>query len=140
MRDVASKIADNAVRIAALFQIFEYEDTGFIGLAAFEGAQRIAAWHLNEARRFYGELALPMEQANVVRLDTWLIDHCRKTDANYISRREVQRNIVPVRLRKKEHLDSALSELIETNRMRHVHDGIRRDIYINPALLGKVAP
>jgi len=140
VRDVASKIADNAVRIAALFQIFEYEDTGSIGLAAFEGAQRIAAWHLNEARRFYGELALSEEQANVVRLDTWLIDHCRKTGANYISRRETQQNIIPACLRKKENLDDALKELMEINRARLVQDGKRKDIYINPALLGKVVP
>jgi len=140
VRDVASKIADNAVRIAALFQIFEYEDTGSIGLEAFEGAQRIAAWHLNEARRFYGELALSEEQANVMRLDTWLVDHCRKTDVNYISRRETQQNIIPACLRKKENLDDALKELVEINRARLVQDGRRKDIYINPALLGKVVP
>ena len=59
VRDVASKTADNAARIAALFQIFEHGPGGAIGLEAFEGASRIAAWHLHEARRFYGELALP---------------------------------------------------------------------------------
>ncbi len=70
-----------------------------------------------------------------MRLDTWLIDHCRKTGANYISRREVQRNIVPVQLRKKDNLDNALTELMESNRARLVQDGKRKDIYINPALL-----
>jgi len=140
VRDVASKTADNAVRIAALFQVFEHEHSSVIELEAFEGGQRIAAWHLNEARRFYGELALSEEQSNVVRLDTWLIAHCRKTGANYISRREVQRNIIPACLRKKDHLNDALNELIEINRARLVQDVKRKDIYINPALLEKVAP
>ena len=140
VRDVASKTADNAVRIAALFQVFEHKNSSVIELEAFEGGQRIAAWHLNEARRFYGELALSEEQSNVIRLDSWLIDHCRKTGANYISRREVQRNIIPACLRKKDHLNDALNELIESNRARSVLDGKRKDIYINPALLEKVAP
>ncbi len=42
VRDVASKSADNAARLAALFQIFEHGG-GAVGLEAFEGASRIAA-------------------------------------------------------------------------------------------------
>lgn len=76
VRDVASKTADNAARIATLFQILEHGSSGAVGLAAFEGASRIAAWHLNEARRFYGELALPEEQADAARLDSWFLDYC----------------------------------------------------------------
>jgi len=37
-------------------------------------------------------------------------------------------------------LDDVLSELMEINRARLVQDGKRKDIYINPALLGKVVP
>jgi len=40
VRDVASKTADNAVRIAALFQVFEHKNSSVIELEAFEGAQR----------------------------------------------------------------------------------------------------
>ncbi|MGH8660095.1 MAG: YfjI family protein [Gammaproteobacteria bacterium] len=77
VRDVASKTADNAVRLAALFQVFEGAG-GAIGADAFESASRIAAWHLNESRRFFGELALPAELVNAARLDSWLIDYCRR--------------------------------------------------------------
>jgi len=68
---VASKTADNAIRLAALFQIFEGA-RGAVGLDCFESGSRIAAWHLNESRRFLGELSLPVELANAARLDRWL--------------------------------------------------------------------
>ncbi len=135
VRDVASKTADNAVRIATLFQLFEHGAGGAIGLAAFDGASRIAAWHLHEARRFYGELALPEEQANAVRLDSWLLDYCHRENTNIIPRREVQRNVTPGHLRQKAALDVALVELVEAERVRLVQEGRRKEIHINPALL-----
>ncbi|MBV1959362.1 MAG: DUF3987 domain-containing protein [Pseudomonadales bacterium] len=136
VRDVASKTADNAVRIAALFHIFEHGGNGSaIGLAAFEGGSRIAAWHLHEARRFYGELALPEEQTNAVGLDRWLLEYCRREKTNIISRRDAQRNVTPGCLRHKAALDVALTELLEAGRVRLVQDGKRKDIHINPALL-----
>lgn len=47
VRDVASKSADNAVRLAALFQWFDKPGSQEIGLAAFESASRVVAWHLS---------------------------------------------------------------------------------------------
>jgi putative DNA primase/helicase len=135
VRDVASKTADNAARIATLFQIFEHGSGGAVGLAAFEGASRIAAWHLHEARRFYGELALPEEQADAVRLDSWLLDYCRREKTNIVPRREVQRNVTPGHLRQKAALDFALDELLEAGRVQLIQDGRRKEIYINPVLL-----
>ena len=88
VRDVASKSADNAARLAALFQVFE-GGGGAINAESFESASRIAAWHLNEARRFFGELALPAELANAARLDTWLIEHCRRERTHIVPRRDV---------------------------------------------------
>ncbi len=135
VRDVASKTADNAVRIATLFQIFEDGTIGAIGLAAFKGASRIAAWHLHEARRFYGELALSNEQVDAERLDSWLLDYCYREKTNIIPRREVQRNVTPGHLRRKASLDVALAELVEPGRARLNQDGRRKEIHINPALL-----
>ena len=135
VRDVASKTADNAARIATLFHIFEHGSGGAVGLAAFEGASRIAAWHLHEARRFYGELALPVEQADAERLDSWLLDYCRREKTTIVPRREVQRNVTPGHLRQKTALDVALAVLEEAGRARLVQDGRRKEIHINPALL-----
>jgi putative DNA primase/helicase len=131
VRDVASKSADNAARLAALFQMFE-GGTGAIGLAAFESARLIAAWHLDEARRFFGELALPAELADAARLDGWLIKHCRRDRTNAVSKRDAQRGPI----REKNRLDAALRELEELDRVKVVRDGRRKTIKVNPALVG----
>ncbi len=135
VRDVASKIADNAARLAALFHLFEVSVYGEIGLEALVSASRIVAWHLNESRRFFGELALPVEMGNAIRLDSWLINYCLRHTTNLVPRREVQRNVTPVHLRQQSILDNALRELIQADRILLRHDGRRKEILVNPALI-----
>jgi putative DNA primase/helicase len=134
VRDVASKSADNAARLAALFQIFEHGLGGAVGFEAFEGASRVVAWHLNEARRFFGELALAESLANAVRLDSWLINYCQREHANAVSRRKV-RQFGPNVLREPSVLHEALHELKELDRVQLVNQGRRTDIRVNPMLL-----
>ncbi len=134
VRDVASKSADNAARLAALFQIFEHGLGGAVGLEAFEGASRIAAWHLNESRRFFGELALPAELANAARLDGWLIEFCRREGSNIVPIKKVQQ-FGPGGLREKVAIESAMRELEDLSRARLAQDGRRRIIQMNPALV-----
>jgi putative DNA primase/helicase len=131
VRDVASKSADNAARLAALFQMFKGTG-GAIDAESFEGASRIAAWHLHEARRFFGELALPAELADAVRLDSWLIEHCKRERTHLVPTREAQR-LSPIR--DKEKLTTALRELEELDRVRVVQEGRRKTIRVNPALV-----
>ncbi|HFY0602176.1 TPA: DUF3987 domain-containing protein [Legionella pneumophila] len=133
--DVASKIADNAARVAALFKIFNQGVTGTIGFNDFENASRIVAWHLHEAKRFFAGLVLSDDQTDVVKLDSWLVRYCLKKKTNIVSRRDIQRNIVPIRLREKKALDIALNVLVEAKRIRQIQSGKKKGIYINPALL-----
>lgn len=134
VRDVASKIADNAARLAALFHVFEGA-SGAISLQAFTSARQIAEWHLNEARRFFGEIALPAELADAARLDRWLLDHCRRQRSSVVARRDVQRTVTPVHLRQKAALDEALRELAEAGRIAIIQNGRHKEIHVNPALL-----
>ena len=134
VRDVASKSADNAARLAALFQMFDGAG-GAIGADAFHSASRIAAWHLYESRRFFGELALPPEMADAARLDRWLIEYCRREQTHLIPTREAQQ-FSPIR--DKEKLMAALRELQELYRVKVEQEGRRKTIKVNPALL--VAP
>lgn len=132
VRDVASKSADNAARLAALFHMFEGAG-GAIGLAAFESASLIAAWHLHESRRFFGELALPAELADAARLDEWLIRHFQQLQTNLVSTRDAQR-LGPIR--DKEKLAAALRELEELDRVKVAQEARRKIIMVNPALVG----
>ncbi|MGB4101443.1 MAG: YfjI family protein [Alphaproteobacteria bacterium] len=139
VRDVAAKTADNAARLAALFHVLEYGLDGTIGTESFNGASRIAAWHLNEARRFFGELALSEAAADSIQLNNWLLDYCHKAGANSVSRREVQQFITPTHLREREKLNRALLELTELERIREISTGKRKDILVNPCLLRKAS-
>jgi putative DNA primase/helicase len=134
IRDVASKSADNAARLAALFQVFESGMGGAVGADAFEGASRIVAWHLNESRRFFGELALPTDLANAARLDSWLIEYCMRERTHLVPTKKVQQ-FGPGGLREKAAIESAVRELEELGRARLAQDGRRRIIKVNPALV-----
>ena len=131
VRDVASKSADNAARLAALFQVFEGAG-GTISTAAFESASRIAAWHLNESRRFLGELSLSAELADAARLDVWLTEDCRRKRTHLVGKNDTRQRGP---LRDGAALDAAIRELADLDRLRLVKDGKRLTIKMNPALL-----
>jgi len=131
VRDIASKCADNAARLAALFQMFEQE-SGAVSCNAFEGACRIAAWHLAEARRFFGELTVASELTDAVRLDGWLMRFCGQRSINRISKNSLLQSGP---LRKVEVLDNVLRELSELGRIRLVTYGKQKVVEVNPALL-----
>lgn len=133
VRDVASKVADNAARLAALFHVVD-GGVGAISLEHFESASIIAAWHLNEALRFFGELSLPDGLASAALLDDWLIAYCKSHDVDVVSTRTVAQ-YGPSRLRDKAALSSAIQELIEHGRALLIQNGKKRDIQINPHLL-----
>jgi putative DNA primase/helicase len=133
VRDVASKTADNAARLAALFHTFA-GNIGPIDLEAMEAAASVTAWHLSEARHFLGELAMPAELANPARLEKWLIDYCKREATDMVPTREVQR-MGPNGLRDKATFNAAVQELAELGRARLVQDGKKRLIQIRPELL-----
>lgn len=132
VRDVASKAADNVARLAALFHTFEH-NSGDIGLDAVERAGPIVAWHLSEARRFFGELALPVELANAARLEVWLIAYCRQEQIDRVGKNQV-RQCGP--LRNGAVLDAAIMELSNLDRVRLVEGGNRKILLVNPTLTG----
>lgn len=134
IRDVASKAADNVARLAALFHVFEHGLEGSISAGHIEAAGRIVAWHLNEARRFFGEIAMPTEAGNAARLDAWLLEYCRTEGMDTVSTRTVSQ-YGPGPLRKKETFDIALHELIELDRVRLIKNGKQKSIQVNPVLL-----
>lgn len=133
VRDVASKTADNATRLAALFHTFT-GCVGPIGIDSMESAARLTAWHLSESRRFLSELAMPAELANPARLEIWLLDYCRRENTDRVPTREIQR-MGPSGLRDKATAQAAITELAELGRARPVQDGKKRLVQVNPALL-----
>jgi putative DNA primase/helicase len=132
VRDVASKVADNAARLAALFQVFEYGLGSMVCLECFVAASRIVAWHLFEARRFFAELSLPPELANAARLDTWLVEHCRRLGVPEVDKNYTRQHGT---LRDTQVLSAAIEELKALDRVRRAKIGRKSIIKVNPALL-----
>ena len=134
VRDVAAKCADNAARLAAIFHVFVDGPTGAIGLAAFESAARVVAWHLHESRRFFGELALPQELADAARLDAWLIATAQRERTALVPKNQA-RQFGP--LRDGARLDKAIQELDALDRLRVNKEGRRLLLALNPAILAE---
>jgi putative DNA primase/helicase len=131
VRDAASKSAEIAVRLAALFQFFS--DGGMvIEASAMRGAVQVAGWYLHEARRFAGEIDLSSVQKDGMRLNEWLIDFCEKNGAASVGRRTV-RLWGPVRDSKR--LEEALGMLADAGYLREGRDGRKRVVYLNPKLI-----
>jgi putative DNA primase/helicase len=113
VRDVASKSADNATRLAGLFQTFEQGVGGAVSREYLEQASRIVAWHLNESRRFFGELAMPEELVNTMRLDSWLLNYCRCERTQSVPTKKVQQ-FGPGGLRERAVIEATVRELEDT--------------------------
>ena len=133
LRDVGSKAADNVVRLAALFHIFA-GSIGPIDVDCVESAVKFITWHLLEAKRFLGELAMPTEVANPMRLESWMLDWCRREGTDQVSTRQIQQ-FGPGGLRDKAAYTNAVKELAELGRARLVQDGKKKSVQVNPVLL-----
>ena len=135
VRDVASKAADNAARLACLFHVFS-GSTGPITSDAIRSGSRIAAWHLAEARRFFESVIVPPRIQDAIDLEVWVVERCRNEKCESISRREIQRHVTPARLRRSEHLTGALAELEDAGHVRLVEVGRQKVFEINPKIIG----
>ena len=133
LRDVGSKAADNVARMAALFHVFA-GSIGPIDRDCVESAVQIVTWHLLEAKRFLGELAMPPELANPMRLETWLLDYCKREGTDMVATKMVQQ-FGPSGLRDKSIIDATVKELAELGRSRIIKDGKKKLVQIRPELL-----
>jgi putative DNA primase/helicase len=133
IRDVASKIADNAVRIAALFHAVQ----GHIGQISFDDFDRasvIASWHLHEALRFFGMASADDSDHAVQRLDAWLITNSMSGAGGFTTTYLMQKG--PRTTRSKTKLIEALECLSDLGRIKTYQAGRSTEVFVNPALIG----
>ena len=132
LRDVASKAADNVARLAALFHLFEHNDTDTINAELIEAAGDIVTWHLFEAKRFLQQIATPSHLANAIKIDQYILRYCREHNTNVIQQNHIRKHGA---IRDTKLLKDALNELVEANRIRIVLDGKTHMVEVNPELL-----
>jgi len=134
LRDVASKAADNAARLAALFHVMTAGLDSPISAQTMKAAAQIVAWHLAEARRFFGKMDMPAELGNAMQLDLWLLNYCRMQQVAVVPVSTLQQ-YGPHRLRTKAILEATLNTLVASGRVRMHRDGRMVSVEVNPVLL-----
>lgn len=135
VRDVASKSAENAARIAALFHVYQHGVTGQVSADDMTAACKVALWHLGESRRLLSELQQSPELHLAARLDEWLIERLNARGVNQINQSEVLQYAPTDKLRKKKDLLPVLQELIDADRVSTAKEDRRTMIIVNPKLL-----
>ena len=97
IRDAASKAAENVARIAAIFHILEHGADGDISPENVQRAALLVDWHLNEARRFFADIAASPEERDAAKLEEWLIKTALEQGTDRISRRDADRGVFRAR-------------------------------------------
>ncbi len=139
VRDVAAKSAENAARIAGVFQVFEQGPGGALLAEYMEAGIAIAAWHLTEANRLFFESDKPEEIKDAELLSDWLTTAGIGLfkDGRLPLGKILQMG--PYRLRSKESRDRALMILQDEEicHLRIIENGRAKMLEVNPYLLNK---
>lgn len=124
LQDFASKAAENAARLAALFHLFEGK-MGDIGSESMEQAIAVIHWHLKETRRLFDTGNQTNELSDAQTLFEWLKEKgLRQTTARDIQRLSPLRDI--------ERRDNAIAILIEHQMARLTREGSKMTLELNP--------
>ncbi|MBL3589169.1 MAG: DUF3987 domain-containing protein [gamma proteobacterium endosymbiont of Lamellibrachia anaximandri] len=147
VRDVGSKSAENAARIACVFQIWGEGPGGQITADYMKAGVAVASWHLMEASRIFFEADKPQELQDAELLSQWLTKQAPSLTRSDGSPMLDERGCMPVadilrygpyRFRKdKARRDAALIELAAEDvfHIRSIKDGRRKLLQVNPWLL-----
>lgn len=127
VQDVASKTAEQAVRIAAAFHIFELRG-GLVSVDHMRSACHVARWYLDEALRFFKLAELAEDVKNALKLEEWLISYMREKGVRVVSTRTLQQ-FGPVRDKLK--LGEAIDCLGAHDRLFKKSDGQKREVFFH---------
>lgn len=118
LRDVGSKAAENAARIAGVLTIIENPEAKIIAGDTMTSGCELAAWYVVEALRLSDTYRLPPSLRNAIRLLDWL-QAKRKRET---SLREIMQ-FGPLPVRRKADAEAALAVLEGHNHLKRHGDG-----------------
>lgn len=129
--DFASKIADNASRISAIFSIYENKDT--VDYLSTCQAIAICNWYLTQFKVIFGTQSnITEEQQDAMMLEKWVNGCQRATDGFvYIERSKILQ-LGPNRLRNRERLHRALALLGYHGRVTQWKHGRKTIVKFSP--------
>lgn len=111
VRDAASKTAEHAARMAAIFHLFEGR-TGDIQYDSVSQAIQICEWYLGEFKCIFSPSPpIPEDQLDAMALDAWMRNNCQMGNCS-IWKKTYLLQSGPNQLRNKLRLDPAIDILI----------------------------
>lgn len=132
-RDLASRAAENASRLACIFHVFEHGPNGEISADTFDRAATISLWFLHQSKRILHELSRPLAETDAQLLYDWLVGEYRNFQIlpgqfmpGHIPERHrmpishIYLNCRPNRLRNKSVLMPAIQALVDRGIVRHI--------------------
>ena len=130
IKDFASKSAENAARLSALFHLFEGKE-GSLNVESVERAIAIIQWHLFETRRILDTQPHSYEQQDAVKLLQWLTSKAlQKTTPRYLQQYSP--------LREKTRRDKAIHTLIGSNHLQEIKYEGKTFLLVNPHALNTI--
>jgi hypothetical protein len=135
----ASKIGENAARIAAIFHWFEGKE-GKIDAEEINNALMICRWHTDEYLDcFRPPSPIPLECRDADTLERWLAENVWNKGRAQIRKNEILQ-FGPNQIRTKLRLDNAISVLIGGNKVRITLSSNKTKIVeLNPSLFPQIA-
>lgn len=139
IKDVASKAAENAARLACCCHTFTADEPGPISMLSMVNACAVMRWYLDEALRFGQATDATEEVRNAELLEEWLVRQMRRD--RELEKSGITVNTVrqkgPNSLRVRPKLDSAIELLEDHGRIRvtQAHGTKRRYITVAPQVL-----
>jgi len=149
--DIGSKSAENATRIAGVFQIWDQGPGDTLRAEYMQAGVAVARWHLNEVARIFADADQPIEVQDAELLSRWFMEvapQLKRSDGSPLLQCgrmpawEIGRlGPGPLRNSKgKERREKALRELaaVGVEHVREHKEGERVEIEVNPKLLNPV--
>lgn len=136
IRDVASKAAENAARIAGNIHVFASSDESGITASTMADASKLMRWYLSEAVRFGRTTDVPEAIQHAEKLEEWLVREWRKRKGQSLTV-NMARQSGPNALRVRTKFDAAIDLLKDHGRIRiYKEPGSKTEyILIAPAVL-----
>jgi hypothetical protein len=135
VKDVGAKAAENVLRVAGCFRLFEDPDATEVVDHDVTRAGNIVLWHLHEARRVLAQSDAPREVADALKLEADLVAIADDGRANRrVALRSSIRNVG-----NDKKFDSALLILIQRGRVSEHKTGKKKVLVIHPKVLEEYA-
>lgn len=142
IRPAASRAAENAARLAAIFHVFDNGPEGEVSQAHMVSACKIIQWHLSETKRFRYRLDLPEHYVHAGNISQRIARFARERklagvkDWQVITERHIITKLSPKVVADRKTVRPVINELLDSGHLLRWDDGAERPyVVVNPRII-----